>query len=1064
MNLKIFRTYYRLIKLLKQLKGHPVFTVVLISWSLAFLFYLVILNGWIGDDPFITLRYVKNWQEGFGPVWNLNERVQGYSHPLWFLLLSFFSLFVKDLPIFTIWLGAFLTFLAVLRIVWKQTRFSLLSVWLVLMCMLSKAFIDYSTSGLENSLSYLLIALYAGLLLVSSSQAKPHHSFKLSLAGTLLILNRFDLGLISLPPLIWYCWNNRQQRSKLAAPILIGFLPLILWLVFSTVYYGFPLPNTAYAKLNNGFGLYWYFQHGWQYISNSWEYDPVTLSTIYVGLITTFWQPNKYFRALSAGVFLYLLYTFSIGGDFMSGRYFAVPYFVSLITLASVFMTAAAHPWKNKLLFLPLTLVLIGACLSPRSPAFNPLPQSTLTSGAERRTPANNIVDEGLFYCRSNCLKRWIPKRQELTLLGTLGKPVTEGMIGMKGYYSETGVQIIDYLGLTDPFLARLPANPDTTWGIGHSPRDIPTGYLEAARYGNFRLVAPYYQEYLYKIFEVTRGNIFSRERLRLILDLNLNQAYFNQARIRWWPSSNTLIILSVVLYLVWLTYYLFRPLLVKLSRWRYSGTVLTASLVIIVLGTQAWHSYNIRNWMLDDAFITFRYVENWISGKGLVWNPGQTAVEGFTSPAWVLILAITSLIGIPILISAKTIGLIFAAACLYLTYQLAQAIGLKPRQAGLSVLFLGTAGSFTTWATSGMEVNLFIFALLGATLWYLKLNDSINKQSICWGIFWLVFLPLARPEGLLAVLLIFLNAWIFLKQPQKFKQLVLSLLGALVILGVLLLVRFSYYHAWLPNTFYAKVGFSQKQVFRGLDYFKAFWLTYWPLIYVAILGTIWRCKFRQTKNDFLRISLIGSYILFISIYVITIGGDAMPSHRFLVPTLPFLAVIAAWAIGKSVGSKIILTLLATAIILNNYSGYAINRSIRDHIRADNIAKIGRTVGEYMGSHFLPDTRIATNTAGSIPYYSGLPSIDMYGLNDAVISRTKVKNIGTRPAGHEKANGQYVLSLKPDIILFGCCYGQEKPDFITDFQVYAFPDFGLNYQYISVRLSNGAILGYYRRK
>lgn len=45
-------------------------------------------SAWLADDAFITLRTVRNLLDGFGPVWNVGERVQAYTHPLWMFLLT----------------------------------------------------------------------------------------------------------------------------------------------------------------------------------------------------------------------------------------------------------------------------------------------------------------------------------------------------------------------------------------------------------------------------------------------------------------------------------------------------------------------------------------------------------------------------------------------------------------------------------------------------------------------------------------------------------------------------------------------------------------------------------------------------------------------------------------------------------------------------------------------------------------------------------------------------------------------------------------------------------------
>ncbi|MGB9625719.1 MAG: hypothetical protein ACPMAQ_12755, partial [Phycisphaerae bacterium] len=50
------------------------------------------------------------------------------------------------------------------------------------------------------------------------------------------------------------------------------------------------------------------------------------------------------------------------------------------------------------------------------------------------------------------------------------------GSIGFASYYAGPAVHVIDRFGLTDAFIARLPADPSSR--VGHMERDIPAGYL----------------------------------------------------------------------------------------------------------------------------------------------------------------------------------------------------------------------------------------------------------------------------------------------------------------------------------------------------------------------------------------------------------------------------------------------------------------------------------------------------------------------------------------------------------------------------------------------------------
>jgi len=51
---------------------------------------------------------------------------------------------------------------------------------------------------------------------------------------------------------------------------------------------------------------------------------------------------------------------------------------------------------------------------------------------------------------------------------------------------------------------------------------------------------------------------------------------------------------------------------------------------------------------LFDDAMISMRYAKNLARGFGLVWNPGDIPVEGYTNPLWVAFMAIFHLFPIP--------------------------------------------------------------------------------------------------------------------------------------------------------------------------------------------------------------------------------------------------------------------------------------------------------------------------------------------------------------------------------------------------------------------------------
>jgi arabinofuranosyltransferase len=70
-----------------------------------------------------------------------------------------------------------------------------------------------------------------------------------------------------------------------------------------------------------------------------------------------------------------------------------------------------------------------------------------------------------------------------------------------------------------------------------------------------------------------------------------------------------------------------------RLSFWISGLVVLVVSVIMI------------RNaWIVDDAYITFRTVDNVVSGYGLTWNPDER-VQSYTHPLWMFVVTLVYLI-----------------------------------------------------------------------------------------------------------------------------------------------------------------------------------------------------------------------------------------------------------------------------------------------------------------------------------------------------------------------------------------------------------------------------------
>lgn len=482
----------------------------MVMFAVLLLFAVIMLRtAWVGDDAAITLRTVLNFVHGHGATFNIDERVQAYTHPLWFLALSLLTWLTNNVMVSVYGLSLLCSLIAVfliLRYLPTSLAGGLLAVATLLF---SKAYIDYAASGLENPLSHVLL-----VLIVLAAQGLQRDGCRSQLLGvllsaSLLFLNRPDLLLLCLP-LVIHCLAGWRQRWREAVPCLVlAGLPVVAWLLFATWYYGFPWPNTAYAKLGAGVDLPERLTQGFLYLLDSLARDPLTLVAISLGLFVG-WRGASLDRCLAIGAVLYLLYILYIGGDFMSGRFLVAPLLIAAMILAR-------QPWSLPQLAAPVTLLALLAINGMHA---------TLLSGsdyAQSEIRGTGIADERGFYFQQHGLLSL--RRNGLELgewaVGERSVDVVCGGLGYTGLLLGPGAHLIDNCGLADPLLARLPASYDPDWRIGHFIRQLPEGYrqsvVEDANLINEPTAALYYES----LRRVTRGELTDLGRLREIVRLN---------------------------------------------------------------------------------------------------------------------------------------------------------------------------------------------------------------------------------------------------------------------------------------------------------------------------------------------------------------------------------------------------------------------------------------------------------------------------------------------------------------------------------------------------------------
>ena len=268
---------------------------------------------------------------------------------------------------------------------------------------------------------------------------------------------------------------------------------------------------------------------------------------------------------------------------------------------------------------------------------------------------------------------------------------------------------------------------------------------------------------------------------------------------------------------------------------------------------------------------------------------------------------------------------------------------------------------------------------------------------------------------------------------------------------------RFDYYGWLLPNTFYVKVGSTTHQVVRGVEYVWEFLEVGWGFVAGAILaGAMARRLPRHAGLE----ALVGFLLLHLG-YVVYVGGDVFWGHRFFAVTLGPLAILAGLATVHGLRRPALQAGAVAGMLAINLVNLALNRSLSHR---GVVSEWGLEIGEWLGEHAPADALLATNIAGSIPWASGLATIDTLGLNDEVIAHTEMPRMGRGRAGHEKGNGEYVLSREPDYVIFASSRGARRPKFAGDRQLYRSDEFHDAYALRVYELESGLRLWLYVRR
>lgn len=419
------------------------------------------------------------------------------------------------------------------------------------------------------------------------------------------------------------------------------------------------------------------------------------------------------------------------------------------------------------------------------------------------------------------------------------------------------------------------------------------------------------------------------------------------------------------------------------------------------------------QNYWDDDAFISFRYAKNLFNGLGLVYNAGER-VEGYTNFLWTIIAYFGMLLRFQPIYFAQAVSVAAQMLTLYMLYLLGIASSRPRVQALIAPAFLACNVSFLLYPMTGMETSFFTMLITLAVLLIHRQFYKSRGGAIVTGIV-LLSISLTRFDGLgiVAAILVFK-----ILLDREFKNMLPVLLVLAVGVGGYHIWRFFYYPTLLPNTFYAKVGFSVSQLVGGLKYVYRFAVEngQHALIF-ALIPFVAGHTSRTTK-------MIAWVVVAHLSYIVLVGGDWMPHFRFVLPVLPLLfwlmqeGLLAIYSLLKpkiqQLGSCRQFAILFFLLLFTfNLSPLYQNREFRGFSAPWFITGDARAIGEYLDSALPEDAAVAIEWGGILPFYMEQPVLDTFGLTDSEITRQDFPG----SVFGRWITKDYLASRKPDVII-----------------------------------------------
>jgi arabinofuranosyltransferase len=440
--------------------------------------YSALYDRNVVDDALISMQYAKNWVLGNGLVFNVGERVEGYTNFLWVALMApLYALsqstgldFVLMATRVNIAIAA-LSLVVVYAIGRQLWNGRVLPMLLALgLCVVDNSYVAWAALGLEGhllSLCLLLAVWCAGTTLAN-------RGFCIGLALTAAHMTRPDAGLFAVFLLagLGATWlvarfqarpaEERAEHLKVVLTAGATWLSVYgAYFAWRYQYYGWLFPNTYYAKVGAGELDGW--ERGLQYLSG-FRSERVWLPAL--APLALFVRTTPLMRSMILYLIVHTVYVTSVGGDYFPGHRFFVaqiPLFALALGLLLDAVVRAVTAWvERSTLRDPRRVLLVVGWVA--AALLSVLLLQLFERGKETGPLQGEIIERGGLARIHRSFMQWLSRH----------KPPHASFascaIGAPGFDGNFR-QVVDICGLIDPVVAHRPVANFGKGMAGHEKR-----------------------------------------------------------------------------------------------------------------------------------------------------------------------------------------------------------------------------------------------------------------------------------------------------------------------------------------------------------------------------------------------------------------------------------------------------------------------------------------------------------------------------------------------------------------------------------------------------------------